>query len=221
MPRLRINILIIICRPELEKKYGAKQAMIDSRTAMDRAQYLGEQIKEVCWEELGLAGQQLIEWLIEVLKALDPCPPPKGTYVHLLLDRYQREAQTVRRRIEHCCTNEGLGQSNDGTDAQLHFLEQLMNIVKHEVTLVPHMLLAVNAKTECELFNDSISTRYTDAILGKQFSEVRDLVVKTILNVVPGVAPSSCGLKALDYCVRQMVEESSGHLHKLLSERVN
>jgi hypothetical protein len=87
--------------PELEEKYGPKQAIIDSRRAMDRAHYLCDKIRESCWLELGLAGKRLVEWLRSILNALDPSPPPTGSYIHLLLDRYQREAnkaeEVVRR----------------------------------------------------------------------------------------------------------------------------
>ena len=69
--------------------------MTASRKAFERAHYLGEQLIETCWEELGLAGKRLTEWLIAVLEALDPSPPPHGAYVHLLLDRFQTEATKV------------------------------------------------------------------------------------------------------------------------------
>ena len=84
---------------ELETVYGSLHSsltMTESRKAFERAHYLGEQIKEFCSGELGLAGKRLVDWLISVLDALDPSPPPQGSYIHLLLDRYQREA----RRIE-------------------------------------------------------------------------------------------------------------------------
>ena len=32
---------------------------------MQRAHYLGEQLKTTCHDELGLAGRQMIDWLVE------------------------------------------------------------------------------------------------------------------------------------------------------------
>jgi hypothetical protein len=81
---------------ELEETYGPKKAMTASRVAFERAHYLGEGLRDSCWGDLGRAGQLLVEWLISVLGAFDPSPPPPGSYVHLLLNRYLREAERVR-----------------------------------------------------------------------------------------------------------------------------
>ena len=40
---------------ELEKIYGPKEGMVESSKAFERAYYLGEKLKETCWDELGLA----------------------------------------------------------------------------------------------------------------------------------------------------------------------
>jgi hypothetical protein len=64
--------------PELENVYGPLRGslkMIESRRAFERAHYLGEKIKELCWQELGLAGKRLMDWLTLVLDALDAAPP--------------------------------------------------------------------------------------------------------------------------------------------------
>jgi predicted O-methyltransferase YrrM len=78
---------------ELAPTYGPFQAIMSSRKALDRARYLGEKLKEVCWGELGLAGQKMADWLISTLDILDPAPPPHGAYFHLCLDRYETEAK--------------------------------------------------------------------------------------------------------------------------------
>ena len=46
---------------ELEKTFGPLRGMVTSRKALDRAYYLGEQLKEVCWDELGVAGRLVDE----------------------------------------------------------------------------------------------------------------------------------------------------------------
>jgi hypothetical protein len=86
---------------ELDSEYGPKIGMTPTRAAFDRAHYLGSSLKEdACWDELGPAGRLLVEWLTSILDALDPAPPPEGTYLHLLLNRYEREAARVLRSQE-------------------------------------------------------------------------------------------------------------------------
>src|SRR5215471_2924715 len=119
--------------PELEQVYGPKlgrPGMINSRRALERAHFLGEQIKESCWDELGLAGKRLIEWLISVLNALDPEPPPKGAYIHLLLDRYRGEAQMAERKAQSLINRCGLESK---IPIPPDFAQQLRNLVIREI----------------------------------------------------------------------------------------
>lgn len=74
---------------ELEDVYGQFKGMIKSVTALERAHYLGEKLKEH-WDQLGPAGKNLAEWLISALEFLDPNPPPKGVYMHLYLSLQKR-----------------------------------------------------------------------------------------------------------------------------------
>jgi hypothetical protein len=63
---------------ELEGEYGpmnAELAMCGSRKALERARYLGERIRALCWGELGLAGRRFVDWFGSVLDLLDPAPP--------------------------------------------------------------------------------------------------------------------------------------------------
>ena len=86
--------------PELEGVYGpvdAPPVMTSSRKAFERASYLGQSLRSSCWSELGLAGQRMVEWLSSILDAMDPSPPPPGSYLHLLLNRYLNEAADIKR----------------------------------------------------------------------------------------------------------------------------
>ena len=59
---------------ELGRRYGAVDgptAICRSRTASERAHYLDEQIRAVCWEELGAAGKRFVDWFSSVLQVLD------------------------------------------------------------------------------------------------------------------------------------------------------
>ncbi|MFI6025538.1 hypothetical protein [Amycolatopsis magusensis] len=87
---------------ELAEEFGslgdAQPRMVTARTAAERAHFLAEGLRESCWDELGPAGRLLIDWLQVTLEAHDPCPPPKGADLHLLMDRYLGEARTVAAR---------------------------------------------------------------------------------------------------------------------------
>jgi hypothetical protein len=82
---------------DLEPIYGPRVGMTSTRDAIERARYLGEKLKEApCWGELGSAGQFLVEWLTSILDGIDASPVPRGSYLHLLLNRYEKEAERVR-----------------------------------------------------------------------------------------------------------------------------
>ena len=69
--------------------------MSGSRRAIDRARYLGEQLHGSSWTELGVAGRQMTDWLLDVLDALDTQRWPAGATVHLLLDLYERQSRKL------------------------------------------------------------------------------------------------------------------------------
>ena len=64
---------------ELESVYGPLDGpltMCGSRKASERARYLAEQIRALCWQELGLAGKRFVDWFSSVLDVLDSPRPP-------------------------------------------------------------------------------------------------------------------------------------------------
>lgn len=80
----------------LAPRYGPiGSRMSGSRRAIDRARYLGEQLHAVTWPELGLAGRQMTDWLVDVLDVLDVQPRAAGASLHLLLDLYQRQSRKL------------------------------------------------------------------------------------------------------------------------------
>jgi predicted O-methyltransferase YrrM len=190
--------------PELETTYGTFRGMVDSRKALERAYYLGEKLKELCWEQLGVAGRHLRDWLMSVLDFLRPSPPPKGAYLHLILDLYQREANRVESVL------------GAGAVAPSGFSRLLTPIAEEEVENARGVLTAIGAKAELTAF-DSALTPSKDPELGKHFADVRRLIAKTIL----GASPDGYGLgsRALDgdpdALVRQMVDRGSERLYLL------
>ncbi|MFI9772885.1 hypothetical protein ACIHJG_39540 [Streptomyces sp. NPDC052415] len=69
--------------------------VISSRKAIDRARYLGDALRSICWDQLGAAGKRFHQWLTDVLDVLDPAPGRADAYVHLLLDLYRNETSRV------------------------------------------------------------------------------------------------------------------------------
>ena len=205
---------------ELEKVYGSapgKPGMINSRRAMERAHFLGEKIKELCWDELGLAGKRLIEWLISVLNALDPHPPPKGAFIHLLLDRYRGEAQMAERNAQSLIN----GRTESKIPISPHFAHQLMSLVKDEIKSARCALSAVHAEDNLSRFNATIE-RYSDAEVGTKFSQVRALISEAIFDLCPNGYRSQSfipGWSTAETVVKDMIEESSVKLQRIMARQ--
>ena len=82
------------------------QHMSGSRRAIDRAHYLGEQLRATTWPELGEAGRQMTLWLLAVLDELDIERRPAGASLHLLLDLYARQGRKLDAFLEHADAND-------------------------------------------------------------------------------------------------------------------
>jgi hypothetical protein len=182
--------------------YGPNK-MIGSRTACARAQYLVEQLRlPVYREELGTAGKRVVDWFSTVLEAIDPAPPPEGSCVHLLLDRYWREARQVEILI-----------NNGAPTSQL--TNQLTTLAKDEMESAQSILAAANAETELSF--DQVFASVSEDQSGKEFVQARDLIIETFLDVSP--SPDAYNLSAsgvADEMVKQMVERSSESLRVML-----
>jgi predicted O-methyltransferase YrrM len=194
---------------ELETKYGPYRGLIESRKALERARYLGEKLRELCSEELGTAGKRLLNWLMSVLDFLDPAPPPKGAYIHLLLDLYQREANRVDTVLSE---SEAAGSS---------FSRELTPVVAAEVESTRRVLWMISAEKRLDEFNTALA-QYSSVELGSAFPKVRRIIAKTLLEA----SADGYGLKSSvpdqadpNELVKQMVEAGSERLY-LIQENV-
>jgi hypothetical protein len=202
--------------PELEAVYGPPRGMVGSRKSLERARYLGEQIQESCWDELGLAGKRLVEWLMAVLDALDASPPPEGSSIHLLLDRYEREAARVAAVLGR------IGPQGNGGVAKADLPGQLTTLVREEANNVCSALSAVHAGENLNRFSSAIA-QFSDAELGVRFGEVRRLISRTLMDLSPDgrgyrLDGSPLESKRAEEIVRQMVESSSHRLENILAQ---
>jgi hypothetical protein len=193
---------------EFEELYGPVK-LTSSRTALARAQYLGEQMRESFWQELGPAGKRIVEWFSSVLDALDPSPPPQGAYVHLVLDRYSREAKEIAF----------LASQPDRAD----LAGDLLTLTREEVESARRVLMTIRAKDELARFNVALASVFdeddetfrSDQAPGIQFARLRTLIRRTLMNVSPDGYTLSAS-KVPDEIVRQMVEDSSESLMTLV-----
>jgi hypothetical protein len=180
----------------LQNEFGPVR-MVGRRTALVRAHYLGEQIRKVAWEELGPAGQRFVDWFASILELLDSSPPAAGADVHLLLDRYWREATGVRSL---------------STELGPEERDRLTILAADEVKRTRRVLDAMSENTSS--FDEAM------AGLSKQdpteyFVSVRELIATTVLTAAPkNFRLSESGIP--DGLVRQMVEDSSEVLQPLL-----
>lgn len=182
---------------ELEDEYGPLTIVTNSQTAFVRAYYLGEQIRALCWNELGEAGKRVVDWFSSVLEILNPSPPPQGSYLHLILDRYWKEAKDFGLRLSKM-------------ERPIELSTQLMLLAEDEVKSVRSVLAELNAESALSQFEQDLAF-LSDEAPTAQFVSVRKLIAKTILMASPnGYSLSETRLP--DEIVMQMVERSSENL---------
>jgi hypothetical protein len=189
--------------PEFSDACGSLDGLTKSRDAFERAHYLGEQLRGVCWQDLGEAGRSFVDWFSSVLGALDHSPPPAGSYIHLLFDRYQTEARAIDFRLR---------QDRGYSDR----LPRLTMLAKEEIKIARRVLAAVNAAACLGRFNDTLA-RFSDEDLGRQFARVRALIAETILDASPDGYGWKSGPGEPNEIVKQMIESSSETLMCLLT----
>ena len=199
-------------KSELERRYDAPLQMTSSRTALSRAQYLGNKIHESSWDELGDAGKSFVDWFNSVIDYVDSDPPPKGSYIHLLLDRYLREASSVESRISN---------GNGYASATANMFAALRD---SEIKSVRSLLVSVNAASVVRLFDDKVSAIAASsadpsiiANSASQFVQVRRAVASAISTITPNGYEISRS-RIPDEAFWQIVERSSATLISALAK---
>lgn len=188
---------------ELEERFGRFCGMVESRKAFDRAWYLGEELLVECSDHLGLAGVRMRDWLMKVLDYLGDQPPPRGAYVHLMLDLYEREANRVAAVLD-----------SDERAAQT-FQPSLVPAAKEELADARTILSAIGADPELRLLERNVEERVGDD-LTRHFPLQRRLIAQALRDAsIDGYglnARSPAGFDA-DQMVRSMVERGSDNLY--------
>ncbi len=218
-------IVVEVRAPELVKLYGPLHNLepaISARRAFDRAHYLGNQLKQLGWEELGLAGQRLVDWLFDILALLDPAPPPADAYVHLLLDLYNREAEQTRKLLSAQLNHESespLAASGKSAAQQI-----LPYLIQSELAVAERISSQLgNLEFSCS-FNQAdqsslqLPSQVTDAELAAAFQAARACVSDALRRVPPesfNRVYQAEPTKTLGQLVQEMVKHSSQHLNTL------
>lgn len=148
---------------DLEPIVGSRTGQTPARAALDRARYLGEKLAEPqCWSELDGGGQKLVEWLTAILDVLDENPPPQGAVLHLLLNRYEREAQRLLRR-------KSLGETS--------YLAKLL--ANDESRIVLNLLSKLHCDSTSRSLRDALDQLQTDDP-HQFFASVRRCIVEAL-----------------------------------------
>jgi hypothetical protein len=155
---------------DLSEQFGAV-ASIGRRTASARAHYLGDQLRSACWDELTKAGKRWVDRFDAVLEAVDVSPPPKGAYLHLLLDRYWTEANMVKS-LRDRITGQPMAQT------------QLLRLAADELRCVRGVLSEVDPSGQLEQFDRAVDT-LPDLDPMDRFRQIRTLIVDTVLRASP------------------------------------
>ncbi|HEU5024521.1 MAG TPA: HEXXH motif-containing putative peptide modification protein [Spirillospora sp.] len=178
----------------LDRTYGPRTAaprMIDTGRALARAHYLGEQLQDR--QDLGPAGTVMVEWLLALLDEMDPAPPPPGSFVHLLLDRYRKEARLT-----------GRAGPAGGTG-------HLTDLAIEELDVARHILAALPGADG----GPSIQVRWPAGELGGHFREVREHIAGTLADACADGFTLAGPSSRADGLARMMIERSSRRLGAL------
>jgi hypothetical protein len=180
---------------EYRARYGPVRAM-PAATAAHRAAYLADQLREQGWDDVGPAGRYLVEWLEPILETLTPAPVVRGSFLHLILDRYRREASALESR----------GTGSDATAAELAV------IADREIACTRAVLRSIGHDTQ--RFDAAAGAGDAPGPV-ERFTASRALIADTLLAACRRDYELAASREP-DERVRAMVEQSSEALQALL-----
>ena len=189
---VHLALLSLLARQRADEfgQYGPI-TIVGPRTALVRAQYLLQQLRGVGSAELGPAGKRLTEWFASILDLLDDSPPAPGAYVHLLLDRYWREAKECEPLLR------------DRDDSALS--ARIPALIEREIEGTRSALRLVGG--DIGPFDTAVN-RAVNEDRASRFLSVRTAVAETLLASCDAGYVLSEGGEA-EALVSEMVEESS------------
>jgi hypothetical protein len=186
----------------LQAEFGPRN-IVGHVSAAVRAYYLRDQLREKCSMTLGAAGKRAVEWFDSVLAIVHPNSPAAGACVHLMLERYWREASLVlaapARAAEGSTTS---GKENGAVS--------LVDLCRSEGSEARDVLASIGA--DVAEFDDRLRSIWDDSDLQEDdarfFFALREVVTSVMLRVTPAdFKLASSGIP--DDRVRSMIERSS------------
>lgn len=195
---------------------GELQPAVSSRRAFDRAQYLANKAREADYD-LGDAGRSFVQWLKTILQVFDPSPPLEKAYVHLLLDRYEREANELGK-----LTN----GENRAAVLETASLDNIQAMIANEIGYAQriHRLLDGHAHTAFNVLSELIPKESSQCPIApedrvRQFLRVREYVSQAVKNVPPEQLDTLIDgqdSETLDALVLEMVDQSGLHFDAIM-----
>jgi hypothetical protein len=198
---------------ELEKEYGeiGYSPTVYARRALDRAQYLRNALEQHrAW--LGIAGELLLRWLGALLQFLDAQPPRNGSYLHLLLDLYDRQADQLRAlaldRQVPAVMPEMVTLLGEAAHREIHAVRRAFAAIEQFFPSDPTLEAGL-------LVMDSGSADVQQGING--FVAIRCALSRILRGAEPGMTASTLALgeTAPTEIIRVMVEQTSCSLDLL------
>lgn len=188
-------------RAELESSYGPHD-MLDSQRPRERARYLGEQLRSVCWDTLDTAGYAYADWLDALLDVLDPNPPPAGSTLHLYLDLYRKETALLHRAALE--TPEGWAPHD----------EHLAELARRELATARTLLTDLGADDELRRFDTATAGFPTTTNVAASYAEIRRHVEASLFTVsIDGYRLDE--FRKYDAVIEELVGETSDKLYAL------
>lgn len=190
---------------ELAAHYGRQTSsskIVPPEVAAARAYYLREQLVGALSGELGPAGHRLVTYYGTVLDVLCESPPPEGASVHLLLDRYRREA----RQVVYL-----LSDSHDPSQVA----RRLEPLGREEVARARDVIARV-APELVGRFDDRIGAILADRTPATEFGRIRGAISKTLLEASADGYTLSADRLA-DDLVDEMINTSGPVVMEILS----
>jgi hypothetical protein len=211
-------------RSLLDQVGGVLNPIKEGRRALDRARYLGEQLEQSI-SQLGFAGRCFVRWLRQMLDAIDPSPPLRDSYVHLLLDLYDREVEEIQRLSQRIGKKENVAEAQRVTCArlaemsrnELECTDQVLAIVEEN----PFLAARVRSNQNLHIASEEDGSSLDAAVL--RFVSIRGSVSE-ILSGVPAeyylkLRLANDHVSTAGEIVQGMVERSGQCLNELFDLR--
>ncbi|WP_223738662.1 hypothetical protein [Corallococcus sp. AS-1-12] len=199
--------------------------VLQKRRSLERAYFLGGALRRECWEELGIGGQRMVDWMMGLLNELGAGHLPQDGNAHLFLDLYEREAKDFNVLLE------GLREMPEAVSAERgqglrravsEMLRDELGVAVRIAATLGDATASASLREQAERISTSRLSEVTDAELPRFLNSTRGTVA-SLLRAVP--AERLVGMrevqseKPLSELVREMVVTSGTQLNDMAAAR--